>query len=128
MTVKLSSLAVAVNNDGDWETCPTIPNVSFKVRSISYPAFAIARDQLMQRMKRKHGDSVPPDVSSAALGRLCAEHLLLDWKGFDEAFSKERAMEVLTDPGYSEVVGAVIQASVAASTAKIEYVEDSAKN
>jgi hypothetical protein len=128
MTVKLSSLAVTANEQGDWEDCPTIPGISFCVRPINYPAFAIARDHWMQRLRRKHGESIPPDVSSAALGRLCAEHILLDWKGFDEPYTKERAAELLTNPEYQELTAGVIAAAIAASTAKLEYVEGAAKN
>lgn len=128
MTVKLSSLAVATNLDGNWEDSTSFPGVSFLVRSINYPAFAIARDHLMQRLRRKHGDSIPPDVISPSLGRLLAEHILLGWKGLDEEYSAERARECLTDPSYYEVVQAVLTCSNMAAAAKIEYVGDAAKN
>lgn len=128
MTVKLSSLAVAANNDGDWEDCQTIPGIKFLVRPINYPPFAIARDHMMQRLRRKHGDSIPPNVSAPALGRLVGDHILLGWEGFDEAWSKEVAMEKLTNPEYNELVAAVVAASIAASTAKLEYIDGTAKN
>lgn len=128
MAVKLSSLAVTPSADGTWEVCKTIPEVSFLVRPISTPAFAIARDHHVQRLRRKHGESIPPDVMSVALGRLAAEHLLLDWKGFDEDYSPERAEELLSNPEYSELVSGVIACAISAGEAKIEYIKGAAKN
>lgn len=127
--VKLSSLAVDQDtDDGEWVDCPSIPGVSLLVRPDSYPAYAIAKGHVVQRLRRKHGDLIPQHIISPALGRLIAEHLLLDWKGFDEAFSKEVAKDVLTKPGYFQVVDAALQAAGAVASAKIEYVDDIAKN
>lgn len=133
MPIKLSSLAVSSTEDGTWEfskeAFPDDPEVSFKVRPISYPAFTIARDQMQQRLKRQHGGkTIPPHVMSPALGKLVAEHLLLDWKGFDQDYSKELALNLLTDTEFSQLLSAVIEAAIAAATAKVEYTDDVAKN
>ena len=128
MPVKLSSLAVNPNPDGTWEDCPSIPGVSFLVRPVDHPAFAIAREHHMQRLRRSHGNYIPPDVASTVLGQIVAEHLLLDWRGFDEAYTKARAAELLSDPSFSELTTGVLECAKAAATAKLEYVEAVAKN
>lgn len=128
MPVKLASLAVAPHTDGVWEDCPSIPGVSFLVRPVDFPAFAIAREHHMQRLKRVHGNFIPPAASSAVLGQIVAEHLLLDWRGFDDPYSRDRAADLLSDPTYSELLAGVFECSRAVATAKIEYVEAVAKN
>lgn len=129
-TVKLSSLLVSADaeQDGEWQPCPTIPGVSLLVRPIDYPAYAIERDVAMQRLQRQHGPNPSPKDRSVALGRLCAKHLLLDWKGFDKPYDQQVALEILTDPQASNFVSAVLAASVAASEAKLEFVDDVVKN
>lgn len=128
MPVKLASLAVNANPDGTWEDCPSIPGVSFLVRPLDHPAFAIAREHHMQRLKRVHGNLIPPSASTAALGQIVAEHLLLDWRGFDEPYNRERAADLLSDPAFSELTTSVLECAKAAATAKLEYVEAVAKN
>ena len=128
MPVKLSSLAVNPSPDGTWEDCPSIPGVSFLVRPVDHPAFAIAREHHMQRLRRMHGNFTPPAASAAVLGQIVAEHLLLDWRGFDEPYARERAIELLSDPSFSELTTGVLECAKAAATAKLEYVEAVAKN
>lgn len=128
MPVKLSSLAVTPNNDGDWEDSVLIPGAKFLVRQITYPPFAIGRDQMMARLRRQHRDSIPPHVQSQETGRIVAKHLLLGWQGFDAEYSPEVAADLLSNPEYHELVAAVVAAAIAASSAKVEYVDGTAKN
>jgi len=129
--VKLSSLRAdeALERNGDWKDAIGIPGVSFKVRSINYPPYTIARDFLMQRLRRKAGGKpIKQDVLLPELGRLYAEHILLDWKGFDEAYTPELAMKTLTDPQYRELVSAIESLASQVGESEIEFIEDTIKN
>jgi hypothetical protein len=129
--VKLASLRAdsALERTGDWKDAPSIPGVSFKVRSINYPPYTLARDMLFQRLRRKYGAKpTPQDVMSAELGKLYAQHLLLDWKGFDEPYSAAQAMQILSEPEFRDVVAAVELAAGGVGQAEIEFIEETAKN
>jgi hypothetical protein len=130
-TVKLASLRAdsALERAGDWVDAMSIPGVSFKVRSINYPPYTVARDMLFQRLRRKYGAKpTPQDVMTSELGKLYAQHILLDWKGFDEPYSAENAMQVLSDPEFRDVISAVELAAGGVGQAEIEFVEETAKN
>lgn len=131
MTVKLSSLrrSAARENDGDWQDVPTIPGVRLKVRSINYGPYTAARDIALQKLRRQHGGKpIPQDILIAALGALYAEHLLLGWEGFDEAYSSELAGDMMGDPLCSELIGAVETAAGNMAQVTLEFVEAAAKN
>jgi hypothetical protein len=129
-TVKLSSLRAnsALERAGDWIESTSIPGVSFKVRSINYPPYTVARNMLFQRLRRKYGAKTPEDVMTSELGKLYAEYLLLDWKGLDEPYSADQAMAVLSDPEFRDVVAAVEAAAGEVGQPEIEFVEDTTKN
>lgn len=131
MAVKLTSLAADVDLEtkGDWQDCPTIPGVRLNVRSINYPAYTIARDQLIQRLRRQAGGKpIPQDKTIVEIGRLYAQHLLLGWEGFDEPYTPARALEILTDASYREVITAVESAAGGVGQAQIEFIDDAIKN
>ncbi len=129
--VKLSSLRSDSERErnGDWVDSLSIPGAAFMVRSINYPPYTIARDLMKQRLARKSGGKpIPQDTLYTELGRLYAEHLLLDWRGFDEEYSKDRAVELLTDPEFRELVMAVELAAGSVGQAELEFIEGAAKN
>lgn len=133
MTLKLSSLKTDVTkeDDGDWIPAATMPGVSFKVRSPQFGAFKTARDLLIQKLtrRRRAGDDEYADKVDREVGKLYAEHILLDWKGLDVPYSKELAIEVCTDRGYRRTVFAAIQACAdEVGISELEYIEDAAKN
>lgn len=131
MTVKLSSLRADLTREaeGDWVDYPDWPGVALHVRSLQTPAYRIARDQAAQRAARKHrGKPIPPDEVARTAGTLYADHILLGWRGLDEDYSPERAREVLTDPAYREVVGAVEWCAARVGETDAEFVEDAAGN
>lgn len=130
-TVKLASLRAdsALERAGDWVDALSIPGVSFKVRSINYPPYTVARDMLFQRFRRKYGAKPAPQaVMNVELGKLYAQHLLLDWKGFDVPYTPEQAMEILSDDEFRDVIAAVEQAAGGVGQADIEFVDATAKN
>lgn len=131
MAVKLKSMKVDLvrENAGDWEDSPDIPGVRFKVRSIFTPGYRTARDLLQQKFARQYrGDPVPPEKLAREIGTLVHEHLLLDWEGFDEPYSREGSLAVLTDQSYRDVISAIEHCATRVGQSKIEYVADLAKN
>lgn len=127
MTVKFGSLKsdIAKEQTGDWVEVPDLPGVSFKVRSFNHPAYRVARDLLVQRMARRNGKkAAPPEEMEAAFGKLYAEHILLDWQGFDEPYSAEVAREALTDPAYRDLRRYVESAAAQVGQSEVEFTEE----
>nr|WMC97949.1 hypothetical protein RAR13_04330 [Aminobacter aminovorans] len=131
MTIKLSSLKadLAREEKGDWIDYPDWPGVAFNVSSLHLPAFATARDLLLQRMAKKHGRKpVPREEMTAEFGKLYAEHILHNWRGLDVEFGPDVARETLTNPEFRNVVAAVEWCAAKVSDVDIEFVEDASKN
>ena len=129
--VKLSSLRTdsALECNGDWVDALSIPGVAFNVRSINFPKYVLNRDLLLQRLRRQSGGKpIAQDTLYTELGRLYAEHILLDWRGFDEPYSRATAMQTLTDPEFRDVVMAVETAAGQVGQSQIEFISDAAKN
>lgn len=137
MTVKLSSLKADVKkeSEGDWITADDIEvedpakPVQFLVRSTNLPSFRIARDAAFAKLARDaKGQPISPVKSGNLLGKLLVEHLLIDWRGLDEPYSLDLAMETLTDDAYRNVRAAVLQAAMKVGHGEVEFVEGAAKN
>ena len=131
MTIKLSSLKADLEREakGDWIDYPDWPGVAFKVSSLHTPAYAMARDLLVQKFARKHkGKTPPPEEFAPEVGRLYARHILHGWRGLDIEYSPEVALETLCDPAYRLVVAAVEWCAAQLAQVDAEFVEDAAKN
>lgn len=131
MTIKLTSLKADLDREsrGDWIEIPDLPGVSLKVSSQHLPAYKIARDMLHKRLQRKYkGKDVPDDVIISEMGKLYAAHILHDWKGFDEEYSAEAALRILSDPAYRLIISAVSWASERVADVDVQFVEDEVKN
>lgn len=131
MTIKLASLAADLKKEveGDWIDIPDLPGVALKVRSLQSPAYSVARDLMAQKHRRKYGAKpVPPEAFSRDFGRIAAEHLLLDWRGFDVPYTAEGATEVLTSVEYRALLNHTVWAAAQVGEAEIEFVEDAAGN
>jgi hypothetical protein len=131
MTVKLSSVKADLAREakGDWVDFPDWPGVAFKVSSLLLPAYRIDRDLLGQRLARQHkGKPIPPDVLTTEVGKLYQKHILHDWRGFDQAYSKELAGEMLVDPEYRAIVSAIEWCAAKIADIDVEFIEDAAKN
>jgi hypothetical protein len=130
--VKLSSLKADVEkqDEGDWQPIPELTGVKVKVRSLRSPKYQFGATPIRQRHVRKFGENgtVPNAEFAKSYGRLVADVILLDWDGFDEKFSREKALETLMDPGYAEVLGYIIAAAGRVAQGEVEYVEEAAKN
>lgn len=136
MPVKLGSLRADMKrvNDGDWVEIPDLPDgeggtVALKVRGFAYGPFQVENSIVRGKWARRYenrNEPVPPDIASRDLAHLYAKHLLLDWRGFDEPYSRELAEEMIAAPG--EFFGHVLYAIQQVSRTDAEFVEDAAKN
>jgi len=131
MAIKLSSLRANTRreNDGDWVDIPDLPGVRLKVRGAGYGPYQMQKSIVEGRWARRYGqDPVPVDVLLAENGRLYAEHILLDWDGFDEPYTQEASRHFLTDPGFRQLHEHIRYAMQRVAATEAEFVEDAAKN
>lgn len=131
MAVKLGSLKddIQKEREGDWINIPALPGVKLKSRSFNYPPFKTERELMLQRLGRKYDkDPIPPDVLEVEFGRLYAQHLLLDWGGFDVPYSADVAMQALTDIAHRPLRGHVEYAAARVGKNEVEFTEEAAKN
>lgn len=131
MTIKLASLKADLTREekGDWIEYPDWPGVEFNVSSLHLPAYATARELLFQRLARQYKKKpAPTAVISVEIGKLYANHILHGWRGLDVPYSREVASEILADPEYRNVVGAIEYCAGKVSEADIEFVEEEVKN
>ena len=131
MTIKLASLKANLEREakGDWVGYPDWPGVAFNVSSIHTPAYKTAVQLMSQRLARVYKSKpVPADEMHEELGQLFCKHLLHDWRGLDVAYSPEKALEVLCDPAYRDVLDAVRWCAEKISELQVEFVETKAKN
>lgn len=133
MAIKLSSTKVDLQREetGDWIAIPDPDwdGVRFRVRSLNYPPYTAARDKLYKRWgKAYQGQPIPQQLRTTEFGKLFARHILLDWEGFDEAYTPNLAAERLADPAYRELVSKVEWAAAKLGEAEVEQVEEAAKN
>ncbi len=129
--VKLSSIKADLVREakGDWIDYPDWPGVSLNVSSLLHAAYRIDRDLLGQRLSRTHkGKPIPPDVLTTEIGKLYHKHILHNWRGFDQAYSKELASEMLADPEYRNLVAAIEWCAAKVSDIDVVFVEDAIKN
>ena len=114
MTVSLKSVArdVKAEREGEWRESQLFPGVSYKVKSFNDPHFRRARDSFQERKQRKFGNKpADPEWGDSEFGKVIAQHLLVDWSGFDQEFSAELAHEILADPQYRDVADDVVAAA-----------------
>jgi len=131
MTIKLASLKANLERetDGDWVEYPDWPGVAFKVSSLHAPAYETARDLLISRLARIHKQKpIPRDERAEEFGKLYAKHILHGWRGLDVEYTPERAVEVLCDPAYREVVSALEWCAAKIAELQVEFTEVAAKN
>lgn len=126
--LKLTSLSRPT--DGEWIAAQDLEGVEFKVRPLHYGPFVMALQLATARLMRKYpGDRrAPPDETERLNGELYADHLLIDWRGFDEPYSAEVARKYLVDPDYQALRNEVRFAATVASRPQAEFVEVSSGN
>lgn len=131
MTIKLESIKADLKreNEGDWVDIPDLPGVRLRVRSHNYGPYKIALSKSLQRLVRRHGrEQIPDDVALMAGGSVYADHILLDWEGFDEPYTPETARAVLMNPAYRELQAHVRYAAAEIAKIEAQFVEDASGN
>lgn len=129
--LKLDSLKsdVARENEGDWIDVPDLPGVALKVRSTNYQPYTAGLADSVRKLSQKYGlQPIPAEEDAVETGRLYAQHLLLDWRGFDVPYSREVALAALTDPAHRELRRHVGWAAQRMTRVEVEYVERVAGN
>jgi hypothetical protein len=131
MTIKFSSIKnnIAAEREGSYVDIIDWPGVSLGVRSLELPAYKLALEQLVQKYARKFkGKGAPPEVRDADVGRLLAQHILYGWKGFDEQYSEEFAMDMLTSSEGRDFSKQVVWAAASLAETDVEFIADTTKN
>lgn len=137
MAVKLSSLRVdrQRENEGEWVEFPehidtdTGEVPALKVRGTGYGPFQTAMSIEQGRWARIYGATpVPVDVQHSSNGRLYADHILLEWRGFSETYDPEFAKTWLTDPESRPVHVLIRSAMSRVGQVEAEFIKDAAKN
>jgi hypothetical protein len=136
MALKLSSLKKSrkLLEAGDWITYYGWADQAgkkprFKVSALSSDAYQAVLVKSSTELALKYkGEPIPPDVAHRIDGELLAEHILHDWDGLDEPYSKDRAEELLTDRDYEALFHAVSWCAKKISDLNLEFVEDAEKN
>jgi hypothetical protein len=136
--LKLSDIAInaAAIETGRWVSVGHIlPGVKFKVRGLDNADYRRLRAKLIAEIPRaERVKGVDPVELDKINVKLLYETVLLDWSGIegdDDAslsFSKEQAAELLADPNYAVLRGAVEWAAGVVGEDDLAETEASAKN
>lgn len=127
MTIKLASLHVDLQREakGDWIDFPDWPGVAFLVSSKLSQSFQGAHAMMLKRVSVSHRNApVPVETMHAELAKLYCRHILHGWRGLDVEYSPEKALEVLSDPGFRPVIAAVGWCADKLSEVAVEYVDE----
>jgi hypothetical protein len=137
--MELSALKrdVATVESGEWVGgIPDMGALRLKVRGFSSQAYQTALGRLMRavsREERERDGSIKPNASRRVMGEAMHETILLDWQGIESdgaalPYSKEKALELLTDPTYGPFQEAVAFAARFVDSARAEETEEIVKN
>ena len=131
MVVKLASLKadLAREAEGDWIDYPDWPGVAFNVSSTRSEPFITERDLFLKQMAARNKPLAPGDPEMArGIGRLYCQYVLHGWRGLDVEYSKDVALETLTDVAYRDVLTAVDWCALKLSQISVEFVDAAVKN
>lgn len=101
---------------GDWVgDLPGLGNLRLKVRGLGCMAYRLAtekRVRALPRSQRAKDGSIAPAAADKLAGEAMAEALLLDWENLTSGgktvpYSRERAVELLSNPDYRDFRSAV---------------------
>lgn len=145
MTVKLGSLAanITAEREGEWvdieewpgldpkkplEQIP-VPGLGFLVRSTNFPDFVTARQKALEEAKINYpNNDMPPDVAARIDGQMAVEHLLLNWRGLDVAYSPEVAAVTATAEEHRTIRSMVYWCAGRVGKRQVEFIKAAAKN
>lgn len=123
MAVILSSLMINADREmnGDWVPFPAWEGVRFRVRSTNYAPYKAALKAKQTEAALRYPKGVPDAVTMAMMGELVAEHLLLEWQGFDVDYSPNAAMTMLSNPEFRTITGAILQCAETLTIPNIRF-------
>lgn len=129
-SIKLDSIKrdLRRETDGEWQTVPEWDGVKLLVRSLNCVDYRNARDILMSKMTRRLNRIPTGPELDAELPKLYARFLLRGWEGFDQPYSPELAMTMLTNPEFGELADKVVQCAARVGQVDVEFIEAAAKN
>lgn len=145
MTIKLGSLAADLTKerDGEWIEprewpglnpdkpleMTSLPGVAFHVRSTNHPAYVTARQAALEDLKKDYpDDKVPAETAARIEGQLAVAHLLVDWRGFDIAYSAETVKAILAAEEHRVLRAMVYWCAGRVGKRRLEFVEAASKN
>lgn len=140
MDIKSVKVDSARGERGDWvDNIPGMGDLRLQVRSYSnsdYQAFLakeIAAVPREKRVNKKAGEALLPAVRDAIITRATVECILLGWENLTEggepvAYSKEAAMNYLSDPDYRVLNDAVDYAARTVEQIREDEVENATGN
>jgi hypothetical protein len=133
MPVKYSSILADKEREykGDWVEYPFWKDVAFRVSAINLPAYQTARALMYQELRKKYGKDTatyPEEEMAANLGALLCDHILHDWRGFDEEYSPELARKDMTSYAGKHLVPAVLFCAEKLGQIDLEFTEELTKN
>ena len=129
--LNLESIKVdlVAESDGQMIAIPEWEGVKLGVRSIEYPPYKIALDQLVQRYARRYkGKPVPPSVRDSDVGSLLATHILFDWEGIKPTYDADYAKDFLSNSSGRELAKQVLWAASQVAEVEAEFVDEAVKN
>ncbi|MER9130672.1 hypothetical protein [Mesorhizobium sp. M0768] len=145
MTIKLASLSADLSKEreGEWiepkewpgldlenpGAMTPLPGLGFLVRSTNYPDYVVARQKVLEDLKKEYPEGIiPPDVLAAAEGRLAVDHLLLGWRGLDVDYSPQNATDAATAEEHRVLRNIVYWCAGRVGKKQVEFVKAATKN
>lgn len=129
--IKLDSLRadLEAQTEGQWQPAPW-PGVRFRVRSIDFEPYTNERDRERERLAAQYlgAGNIPNSIWAGMLGRLLAEHILLEWDGISPAYDPDVAHDVLTAADGAAMREAVVKAAQRVGVRELEFVAELEKN
>lgn len=137
MAVKITSVRRdhKREDEGGWQSVPEMidPDTGeipeFLVRGNNYVPFqnSLAMMNAKQQRRGINAPQLSTDQLHKELGRIVAQHLLLDWRGIAEPYSRDLALEVCCDYT-SPVQGYVLSCAREVAEVSMEFENSVSKN
>lgn len=114
MNINIPAIDISASKEGRFFDCPYADGVKFKLARYMNPAHAKGMRALLDAHKDdEDGDKEKIEQLAIEIVELMAETVLIDWKGLNDGgeppveipYSKEVAIELLTDESYAHLQG-----------------------
>ena len=131
--MKLSSIETdpAIMEQGEWvKDIPEMEDLELRVRPLGNDDYRNLHGKLTRAVPRDKRDrgGIVQDEQDRIQAKLLAETVLLDWKNLDVAYSKEKAIELMTDPRFRKFYSAVMYAASVVEEGRKADTDAAAKN